>query len=71
MIGERMRRLREENGLSKEEFAKKIGIPVGRLEEIESGRLEPCEATLVYISKLFGVDYLWLKEGRGEVVQVA
>ena len=71
MVGERVRKLREEKGLSREEFAKRIGIPVGRLEEIEEGRLEPCDATLVYISKLFDVSFWWLKEGRKEVAEVA
>ncbi len=71
MVGERIRRLREEKGLSTEEFARKIGIPASRLEEIEAGKLEPCDATLVYISKLFEVSFWWLKEGRGEVAKVA
>ncbi|NPA40755.1 MAG: helix-turn-helix transcriptional regulator [Aquificae bacterium] len=71
MVGERIRRLREERGLSVEEFAKRIGIPAGRVEEIESGKLEPCDATLVYISKLFEVSFWWLKEGRKEVAEVA
>ncbi len=71
MVGERIRRIREEKGLSTEEFARKIGIPVGRLEEIESGKLQPCDATLVYISKLFDVDFWWLKEGKREVAEVA
>ncbi len=70
-IGERIRRIREEKGLSPEEFAKKIGIPTSRLEEIESGKLEPCEATLVYISKIFDVDYRWLKEGERRMAEVA
>lgn len=64
MVGERIKSLREEKGLTREEFAKRIGIPAGRLEEIEEGKLEPCDATLVYISKLFDVDFWWLKEGR-------
>jgi len=71
MVGERIRKLREKNGMDPEEFARKIGIPVVRLEEIEEGRLEPCDATLVYISKLFDVSFWWLKEGRKEVAEVA
>ncbi len=70
-IGDRIRKIREDKGLSLEDFAKKIGIPVSRLEEIESGRIEPCDATLVYISKIFDVDYWWLKEGERRVAEVA
>ncbi len=71
MVGERIRKVREEKGLSLEEFAKRIGIPASRLEEIEKGKLQPCDATLVYISKLFDVDFWWLKEGREQAVKVA
>jgi transcriptional regulator with XRE-family HTH domain len=70
-IGERIRRIREEKGLSMEEFARRIGLPLSRLEEIEGGRLQPCDATLVYISKIFDVDYWWLKEGERRVAEVA
>ncbi len=70
MVGDRIKRLREEKGLSVAEFARRVGIPVGRLEEIERGGIEPCDATLVYISKLFGVSFWWLKEGRKEVAEV-
>lgn len=71
MVGERIRKVREEKGLSVEDFARRIGIPASRLEEIESGKLQPCDATLVYISKLFDVDFWWLKEGREQTVKVA
>ncbi len=71
MVGERIRSLREEKGLTVEEFARQIGIPAHRVKEIEEGRLEPCDATLVYISKLFKVSFRWLKEGKEEVAQVA
>ena len=69
-IGERIRRVREEKGISPEDFARRVGIPLTRLEEIESERLQPCDATLVYISKIFDVDFWWLKEGERRVVQV-
>ncbi len=71
MVGERIKTLREEKGLSVEEFARRVGIPKARVEEIEAGKLEPCDATLVYISKIFGVDFRWLKEGAKESLQVA
>jgi transcriptional regulator with XRE-family HTH domain len=71
MVGERIRKVREERGLSIEEFARRIGIPAVRVEEIERGKLEPCDATLVYISKLFDVSFRWLKEGVREVAEVA
>ncbi len=71
MVGERIRKIREEKGLSVPEFAKRVGIPELRIREIEEGKIDPCEATLVYISKLFGVDFHWLKEGKEEVIRVS
>ncbi len=70
-IGDRIRKIREEKGLSLEEFAKKVGLSASRLEEIERGKLMPCDAVLVYISKIFDVDFWWLKEGERRVAEVA
>ncbi|NPB07979.1 MAG: helix-turn-helix transcriptional regulator [Aquificae bacterium] len=69
-VGERIRRIREERGMSLEEFAKAIGISPEKLEEFEKGITRPCDATLVYISKRFNVDYRWLALGEKEAVAV-
>ncbi|WP_164930793.1 helix-turn-helix domain-containing protein [Aquifex aeolicus] len=63
-VGERIRKIREERGMSLEEFAKAIGISTKKLEEIEKGISRPCDATLVFIAKRFNVDYRWLALGE-------
>ncbi len=67
-VGERIRRIREERGLSIKEFAEAIGISAKKLEEFEKGISRPCDATLVYIAKRFNVDYRWLALGEREAV---
>ncbi|GAB6066568.1 hypothetical protein JCM9492_16630 [Aquifex pyrophilus] len=69
-VGERIRKVREERGLSVEEFAKAIGISPKKLEEFEKGISRPCDATLVFIAKRFNVDYRWLALGEKEAVAV-
>ncbi len=67
-VGERIRKVREERGMSIQEFAKAIGISEKKLEEFEKGISRPCDATLVYIAKRFNVDYRWLALGEKEAV---
>lgn len=67
-VGERIRKVREERGMSIQEFAKAIGISERKLEEFERGISRPCDATLVYIAKRFNVDYRWLALGEKEAV---
>ncbi len=67
-VGERIRKVREERGMSIQEFAKAIGISEKKLEEFEKGISRPCDATLVYIAKRFNVDYRWLALGEKETV---
>ena len=67
-VGERIRKVREERGMSIQEFAKAIGISEKKLEEFEKGVSRPCDATLVYIAKRFNVDYRWLALGEKEAV---
>ena len=67
-VGERIRKVREERGMSIQEFAKAIGISEKKLEEFERGISRPCDATLVYIAKRFNVDYRWLALGEKEAV---
>ncbi|HIP42719.1 MAG TPA: XRE family transcriptional regulator [Aquifex aeolicus] len=69
-VGERIRRVREERGLSVEEFSRAIGISPKKLEEFEKGISRPCDATLVYIAKRFNVDYKWLASGERETALV-
>ena len=52
MLGNRIKELREEKGLSQKELAKAIGAKTGEIAEWESGETEP---TLQYLDKLTSV----------------
>ncbi len=66
-IGQRLRLLRKELGLTQEEFGQRIGKGVATIKRWESGQTEPNDKTLRLISHTFGVSYEWLKEGKGEM----
>ncbi|RUM30337.1 MAG: hypothetical protein DSY32_02350 [Aquifex sp.] len=63
-VGQRIKKVREDRGMSLDEFAKAIGISVKKLEEIEKGVSRPCDSTLVFIAKRFNVDFKWLALGE-------
>ncbi|WP_340689820.1 XRE family transcriptional regulator [Hydrogenobacter thermophilus] len=66
-IGERIRRVREEKGLSQKEFGEAIGKSWRTILRYESGQSVPDEATLIAISRTFGVSLEWLKYGTGDM----
>lgn len=67
-VGERVKEVRKENGLSQEEFAHKLGFDTrGAIANIELGRTEASDKLLSLISNLFGVREAWLRTGDGEM----
>lgn len=67
-VGERVKEVRKENGLSQEEFAHKLGFDTrGAIANIELGRTEASDKLLSLISNLFGVREEWLRTGEGEM----
>ncbi len=66
-IAERLRKLREQLNLSQREFAEKIGRTLRGYQGYEYGISTPDNTTLLLISKTFGVNFQWLKEGKGEM----
>lgn len=60
MLGETIRRLREERGMTQKKFAQRIGIANSTVNLYETGERYPSLTTLVSISKVLGVttDYL-------------
>jgi len=67
--GERIKRLRQALGLTQKEFASRIGITYEMLGLYERGKYDPTDKVLKLISKVFGVSYDWLKEGKGEMFE--
>lgn len=67
-VGERVKEVRKENGLSQEEFAHKLGFDTrGAIANIELGRTEASDKLLSLISNLFGIREEWLRTGEGEM----
>lgn len=63
----RIKRVRNEAGLSQAEFADKLSLSRNYISLIEIGQREPSERTLNDICRIFGVDGEWLKTGKGEM----
>lgn len=68
-IGERIKHLRKEMHLTQVELGKVIGIKGASVAQIEANTSKPTEAALKLICATYKVNYLWLTEGRGEMMQ--
>ena len=63
-IQERIKHIREQQGLTQEVFASKIGMKRGAYSMLELGKMLPTLETLIQISSKFSVDYRWILEGK-------
>lgn len=66
-IGDRIKNVRKELGLTQEDFSKRIGTARNTIASYEINRREPMEATIKSICHEFNVNYDWLKDGEGEM----
>lgn len=67
-MNERIKELRKVLGLSREEFANKLGLKSrGKIENIELGRTSPDEPFLDLICKTYNISPEWLHSGQGEM----
>lgn len=67
-MNERIKELRKVLGLSREEFANKLGLKSrGKIENIELGRTNPDEPFLDLICATFNLNPEWLRTGDGEM----
>ena len=55
-FGERIRRLREANGVSMEAFSHDTGYPEEFLNDVEEGKIAPPVAAVLQLSRFFNVD---------------
>lgn len=65
-IGERIKAIRSDTGLSLEKFGNRIGITRSSLSLIEKGTNNPSDRTLKLICNEFHVNYEWLTQEQGE-----
>ena len=66
-MGERVRELRKTLGLSGEKFGEKIGLKRNSLSQIETGKNNLSEQSILAICREFNVNEEWLRYGAGEM----
>lgn len=66
-IGNRLKILRKAQGMSQQEFAKRVNLSANFIAQIEMGRKIPSERTINDICHEFNTNYAWLTEGLGEM----
>ncbi len=64
-IGERIKFIRKEAGLTQKEFGAKIGIKGNTITGYEKGTRKPSNAVIRIICLVFNVDQTWLRTGEG------
>lgn len=69
-IGDRLRHVRKERGLSQAALAKAVGSRQSSINDIESGR-NKTSIYLVKIAHILNVDPVWLENGAGDVKGVS
>lgn len=65
--GERVREVRKALGLTLEKFGEQIGIKKAAVSKIEKGENSLTDANIKAICREYGVDYIFLTTGEGEM----
>lgn len=65
--GERVKELRKSLSLTLEKFGQRIGVGKSTISDLENGRRSLSEHMTKSICREFGVDYIWLTTGDGEM----
>lgn len=65
--GERIKDVRNSLGLTLEKFGEKLGVTKTAISRIEKGERSLTEQMTKSICREFGVDYIWLTTGEGEM----
>ena len=65
--GERVKEVRKNLGLTLEKFGERIGLKKNTMSAIETGRNALTDANIKAICREFGVDYIFLTTGEGEM----
>ena len=64
---ERVKEVRKTLNLTLEKFGERIGVTRGSMSNIENGNRSLTEQMTKSICREFGVDYMWLTTGQGEM----
>lgn len=66
-LNERISHIIENLGIKKTAFAERLNVSQAFVSQLCSGVKQPSERTLMDICREFRVNYLWLKEGQGDM----
>lgn len=66
-MNERIKKLRQELGLSQDEFGRRLGVTRGAVTNIELNKVEPKPLFVELICREFNVSEEWLRTGEGEM----
>lgn len=69
-IGERIRKLRKEKGITQTMVKEKTGISSGNMSEIENGRSLPSACALIELSRLFECTTDYILFGESQIVEI-
>ena len=64
---ERIKKLRQELGVSQDEFGRRLGVTRGAVTNIELNKVEPKPLFVDLICREFNVNEEWLRTGEGEM----
>lgn len=69
-VGERLKKLREERGLTQSQLARQAGVTSGLIGQIEQGKVQPSLKTLERVAEVMGVSpcYFLLESGSAEQI---
>lgn len=70
-MNERLKELRNHLNLTQSAFGANIGLTPGAVSKIESGTRTPADSTLKLICATYHVNYLWLTQGEGPMLEEA
>lgn len=65
--GDRIKYVRNSLGLTLEKFGEKLGVTKTTISRLEKGERSLTEQMTKSICREFGVDYMWLTTGEGEM----
>lgn len=68
-MNERIKKLRQELGLSQDEFGRRLGVTRGAVTNIELNKVEPKPLFVDLICREFNVSEEWLRTGQGDMFQ--
>ena len=68
-LGERIREMRKELHLTQVEFGKVVGLDGTGVSKVETDARGMTEAAMKLLCTTYKVNYLWLTEGKGPMMQ--